>query len=141
VPRTTPFKTLSLRSDAAANDSDKTYTVPTDKQWLIKSIDALLATTAAVGNRLLTILITTAADVVLMKYVAGAVQPASQSYTYIFAPLHPQETGFTGDVMLRAIAGDLVVPAGYKIRIYDSAAIAAAADDLTLQLLVEEWTD
>lgn len=137
MSRNTPWQNLTLSSEATANDSDKTITVTAGEQWLIKSIYVLLASTATVGNRQLDILITNAADVPVMKFVAGAVQPASQNYVYLFAPQHPQETGFTANVMLRALAGDLILPAGYKIRIYDSAAIAAAADDMTIQILYE----
>jgi hypothetical protein len=87
------------------------------------------------------ILITDASDNTFIRYVAGAVQPASQTYNYFFAPLHPQETSFTASNMLRAIADPIVIPAGWKIRVYDSTAVDAAADDLTVRLWYEEWTE
>jgi len=139
--RNTPWANIVLQSDTGANDSDKTLTVSTGKQWQIHSVYALLASTATEGNRQLDILITDASDNPIMKAVAGAVQPASQTYTYVFAVDNPQETGFTGDLMYRALPGQLILPAGYKVRVYDSAAVAAAADDLTLRLLVEERTE
>lgn len=139
--RTTPFPNIVQQADATLNDSDKTLTVPAGKQWGLRSVYAKLISTATVGNRQLDVLVTDASDNIVAKFVAGAVQAASLTREYIFAPQHPQETGFTGQVMLRALAGDLVLPAGYKVRIFDSAAIDAAADDLTVRLLTEEMSE
>ncbi len=126
------------KSDVTLNDSDKSFTVTTSKQWLLKSVYVKLVTTATVGNRQLDVLLTDASDVVIAKFVAGAVQAASLTREYVFAPHHPQETGFTTGVMLRALADDFVLPAGYKIRVYDSAAIDAAADDMDVHIHIEE---
>lgn len=138
MPRTGPFPNIVQYEDTAADDSDKTLTVPTGKAWGLRSVFAQLATTATVGNRQVDVLVTDGSDNAIATFKAGAVQAASLTRQYVFAPQHPQETGFTGTVMLRALAGDMVLPAGYKVRIYDSAAIDAAADDLTIRLLVEE---
>jgi len=138
MPRATRWIEAIQLSDATANDSDKTFTVPAGVTYIPHSIAALLASTADVGDRQLDVLLTDGSDNVIAKYQAGAVQPASQSYTYVFAVNHPQETGFTGDVMLRALGEGIPLPAGYKIRVYDSAAIAATADDLTVRIMVEK---
>lgn len=139
--RTTRWFNILQQSDTALDDSDKTLTVTAAKQWRVASVYAKLISTATAGNRQLDILITDASDNEVAKFVAGAVQAASLTRTYVFAPQHPQETGFTGGLMLRALAGDLILPAAYKVRVYDSAAIDAAADDLTVRLLVEEMAD
>jgi hypothetical protein len=136
--RSTRWFRMSQQSDATLNDSDKTFTVPSGKAWRLVAITARLISTATVGNRQLDVLITDGSDNLLIKYQAGAVQAASLTRDYHFAPNHPQDTGFTNGVMLRALGSDLVLPAGYKVRVYDSAAIHAAADDLTARLLVEE---
>ena len=139
--RTTRFENLVLKSDTALNDSDKTFTVPAGKQWWIKSIYASLVSTATVGNRQLDVLFTDASDVPICKAVAGAVQAGGVTRAICFAPLNPQETGFTNTLMYRAIPDNLVLSAGYKVRVYDSAAIDAAADDMAVQMLVEERTE
>lgn len=136
MARTTPWENLSLQADAVANDSDKTFIVPTGQQWRLKSLYAQLVSTANAGNRQMDVLVTDGDDNPVAKFVAGAVQAESLTREYLFAPQQPQETGFTNGLMLRALAGDLVLPAGYKIRVYDSAAIDAAADDLTVRFLV-----
>jgi len=43
--------------------------------------------------------------------------------------------------MYRAIPANLVLPAGYKVRVYDSAAIDPAADDMAVNMLVEVRTE
>ena len=139
--RNTPFENIVLQSDVALNDSDKTLTVTASRQWRIKSIYVKLISTATVGNRQVDVLITDAADLPMAKLVAGAVQAASLTREYIFAPANPQETGFTNGVMFRALPDQLTLPAGYKVRVYDSAAIAATADDMDVNMLVEEQRD
>jgi hypothetical protein len=139
--RTGRFPNIVQYGDATADDSDKTYVVPAGKAWLLRSVYAQLVSTATVGNRQLDILLTDGSDNALARYKAGAVQAASLTREYVFAPQHPQETGFTGTTMLRALGEGLILPAGYKVRVFDSAAIAAAADDLTVRILVEELVD
>lgn len=136
--RTSRYDNIVQKSDVVLNDSDKTLTVTTGYQWVLHSIYAKLISTATAGNRQVDVLLTDGSDNIVTKYVAGAVQTASLTREYIFAPLHPQETAFTNGIMLRALAGYIILPEGYKIRIYDSAAIAAAADDLEYRILVEE---
>lgn len=130
------FANIEQDADAAADDSDKTFTVPADEQWRLISIYVLLTSTSDVGDRQLDIEITDGTNL-LMKAVAGAVQPESNAYTYVFALGNPQETSFTNDVMYRLLPSGLILPAGYEIRVYDSAAIQAAADDMTVRILHE----
>ena len=139
--RTTRFENLVLKSDVVINQSDKTFTVPAGKQWWIKSIYAILISTATVGNRQLDVLFTDGFDNPVGKAAAGAVQAATLTRAICYAPGNPQETSFTTGLMYRALSFNLVLPAGYKVRVYDSAAIDAAADDMTVQMLVEERTE
>jgi len=125
-------------SDAVANDSDKTLVVPVGTMWAIQSIYARLVSTGTAGNRLLTVLFTNASDVPLFRYVAGGVQAASLTMDYVFAPNHPQETAVANNgLQLRALGSGITLLAGWKIRIYDVTAVDPAADDLTLQVLIE----
>ena len=127
---------LRLISDVAANDSDKTLTVPAGKVWEVLWMSCSLATTADVGNRVMSILVgdgtstvgyCKAADVqaasVTEYYNFGGYGTASESpATYHFIPL-PQ----------------YILPAAYTLRVYDSAAVAAAGDDLTIYAMVAEY--
>lgn len=139
--RTTLFLNLLQQADATLDDSDKTFVVPTRKQWHVRSIGVRLVTTATVGNRQLDVFITDDADNLLAKYVSGAVQAASLTRDYVFAPGQPNDTAFVNAAMVRALAAGLVLSAGYKVRVFDSAAIAPTADDMTVRILIEEWQE
>ncbi len=140
--RTGPFPNVQQYGDAVANDSDKTYIVPASREWRLLSILATLVATATVGNRQLDVLLTDGSDVVVAKYRAAAVITAGQTRTVIFAPGHPQDAAFdAGGSMYRMLPDAFVMPTGYKVRVYDSAAIDAAADDLTVRILVEEMSE
>jgi len=139
--RATFWDNLVAVSDVLADDSDKTFTVTAGKQWWLRSIYVKLVSAAAAGNRQVDVLLTNASDAVVAKYVAGAVQAATLTREYLFAPGQPQETTFTTGLMLRAMSDRLILPAGYKIRVYDSAAIAAATDDMDVRILLEERTE
>jgi hypothetical protein len=124
-------------ADVTAADSDKTFTVTALKVWLVEAIHVLLTSTATVGNRQMTVDITDDGGNVLARVRAGATQAASLAYSYTF--------GIGLDKDVAPIALHLTAPlpqmsllAGWKIRVYDSAAIAAAADGMTVEMVVAE---
>lgn len=128
----------SLQTDVTANDSDKTFTVPANKVWNVLSIFAKLVTDATVGNRTLKILITTATDVVIWD--SGVAGNQAASLTKLYKGIlggQIKDNLALGDAEL-PLPSELVLPAGYKIRVYDSAAIAVAADDMDVHILVDE---
>jgi len=126
-----------LTADVTADDSDKSFTVTALKVWQPLSVQVSLVTTATVGNRQMTIDITDGSDNLLARVRAGAVQAASLTYTYTFG------LGLDKDVApialhLTAPLPAMLLAAGYKIRVYDSAAVAAAADDMTVRIITAE---
>ena len=126
-----------VTTDATADDSDKTFTVPADTIWQPLAVTVTLATTATVGNRQMTVDLLTDADVLLARVRAAATQEEDTTYTYTFA------IGLDKDfapiaLHLCAPLSPLLLAAGYKIRVWDSAAIAAAADDMTVSVTVLE---
>ncbi len=123
-------------ADTDDNDSDKTFTVPADTEYQLLSILVDLVTSADAGDRQLTVLITTAADVVIAEIPAGVVQAASLTRRYTFGVGNPDLLAFRDTATLLTPLPVLVLPAGYKIRIYDNNAVAAAADDMDVQMLV-----
>jgi hypothetical protein len=125
-----------LTADVTDNDSDKSFTVPASTEWMPESIRVFLTTTADVGNRQIVVLFTTAADVVIASVRAGIVQAASLARYYQFGIGLPDLTAFRDTDHLTTPLPVLTLPAGYKVRVYDSKAIQAAADDMHVQLLV-----
>jgi hypothetical protein len=124
-------------SDTAANDSDKTLTVPAGKLWQVEWVYASLATSADVGNRQVDLIVGDGTNA-LGTSSATAVQTASGTEYYHWTPRinTPNETVATQHWLVLPCS---LLPPGYTIRIYDSAAVAAAADDLTIRMIVTEY--
>lgn len=128
-----------LVSDATANDSDKTFTVPAAKQWEIMFVTARLVTTATVGNRLLRMEIGDGTNLFWFKNW-GAVQAASVTRDYYAGAGLPDDSAFDAGGRIRMLhePRGIVLPAGWTVRILDSAAVDAAADDMTVRILGRE---
>ena len=136
VAVTDPWDTV-VTADVTADDSDKTIAVTASKVWQLLSIQVSLATTAAVGDRQMTVDVTDASDNLLARMRAGVTQAASLTYTYTFGVGLSDQPAVLS-LHLTTPLLPLILPAGYKIRVYDSAAIAAAADDMTVRVTVME---
>lgn len=130
----------SLQTDETVDDSDKTFTVPVSTTWRLQSIWIELTTTATAGNRQLCIEIQDDSSDVIAQIRVGAVQAASLTRYYLLAPNVTELTSFRDTDYLSTLLPPLVLPAGYKIRVYDKAAVAAAADDMVVQMMIEERT-
>ena len=86
---------LTQVSDFADNSSNKLFTVPDGKQWHVRSVWVKLVSTSAAGNRQVDVLILDPLGNLAGQYKAGAVQIASRTQYFFFAPNHPQETAYT----------------------------------------------
>ena len=125
-------------TDSTADDSDKTITVPDGKIWDIVYLNATLVASADVGNRQIRVLVKNAAGTEVYRQNSAAVQVASATEFYHFNPRlgTVAETVATFHTIPLLTA---LLPSGFTIQISDSAAIAAAADDLTISGLVVEY--
>lgn len=133
-----PVQTVALgipstTQDITADDSDKTFTVPVSEEWTILSIMIEFTSTATAGNRQMRVRYTDDADARLAEINAGAVQAASLSRFYTFAPGVVDQAAFVGTALSTALP-QMILSAGQKIRVLDSAAIDAAADDMTVRI-------
>ena len=126
-----------LVSDETADDSDKSFTVPANYMYQVLWIWVELTSDATVGNRQMTIELQDDAADVIGRWKAGAVQAASLTRNYCFAPSNADLTAFRDTTFLMTpIPPTIVLPASYVVRVYDSAAVAAAADDMVVQMMV-----
>lgn len=140
--RNTRWVESSLQADVTADDSDKTFTVPAGKSWVLLSAYVRLVTTATAGNRQMVVSLTNASDAELLTIRAGAVQAASLTRFYNFGPDLGDLTAFRDtDSLTNPFPVGLALPAGFKVRVRDKAAIDAAADDMDVRLLVEELVE
>jgi len=132
--------------DATANDSDKSFTVPAGKAWVLKHVEGLLINTATVGNRFLRIAITTAAgdELFSLDTAAVAASQLGQCMLYDGAALTatPYRTHSINNYNVMQVAPlphDTILPAGTIVRVWDVSAIDPAADDLTVILHYVEY--
>lgn len=136
--------------DAAANDSNKSFTVPAGKVWLLKMVYAVLVNTATVGNRVLVVDIynstptwvfgtpraTSTAGQYCTLLCGDAVGEVSTTATYV-----PWAEGGSGANVstLYSFPTTFILTAGMIIKVWDGAAVDAAADDLTVNLFYIEY--
>lgn len=125
--------------DDTANSSDKTYTVPAGEMWKMCQAFATLVTTAAVGNRQIRFAVTDEIGNQIGYLAAGATQAASQTRAYGFMQGIYREASFIDNMIQVPIPIDLYLQAGSTIRFWDSAAIAPAADDMTISMTVQRF--
>ena len=128
---------LEIQSDTAADDSDKIITVDSDERWHVFAIYVSLVSTATVGNRQLQVDFRDDSNNVFCSILAGATQAASLTYNYSLAPGLPHLTAVIGTNLMTPMPATMLLKPGWDIRIYDNAAVDAAADDMTVRLLVD----
>ncbi len=128
-----------LISDVVTNDSDKTIAVTAGFQWEIQSIWIELISTATGGNRQISVQIQDDSAVVLFEIPAGIVQADTITRNYLYASNLPDLVAFRNtNQLLTPLPAKLILPSAFVIRVYDTAAIDAAADDMTIRLLVNQ---
>ena len=138
---------LKTVSDVAANDSDKSFTVPVGKRWIINTVWVELTTTSTSGNRQMVVEVQSAAGDVLLQARAGAVIAASGAGNFLFATGVADLTSVRDTSYLSTpIPAPLEMDAGEVLRVYDSGpdgagGIDAAADDMIVHLRHYEQYD
>ena len=124
--------------DATANDSDKSFTVPAGKIWQPIYCYMLLAASATVGNRVLRYQVNEDGTNMCFATQTGNIAASSSNACALMFGASDQESGFSGVTNLFNLPL-MYLTAGAVIRIYDTAAIDVAADDLTVVLHYVEY--
>ena len=128
-----------LYVDEGINSSNKLFHVPVRKSWDISFLWVELTSSADSGTRHVEIHVLDTDHDVVMEMVAGTTQIESLTRKYLFAPGVANLTSFRStDWLTNPLPSTLHIPEGFAIRVFDSAAIAAAADDMIVQILVAE---
>lgn len=130
---------ISRVVDATLNDSDKSFVVPNGEMWRLNSVYVEMVTTATVGNRQIVIEVQNTSAQVVGRISAGATQAASLTRRYLCMQGTYRETAFINTDIQIPIPQDSFLPAGFTLRVYDSAAIAAAADDMTVSISIKKY--
>lgn len=135
----TPVAPLIVRFDNAADDSNKSYAVPAGEMWKLTQAFVTLVTSATVGNRQIRFSVVDPDGNQIGYISSGAVQAASTTRGYGFMQGIYRETTFIDGMIQIPIPVDLYLVAGSSIRFWDSAAVDAAADDLTVSFTVQRY--
>lgn len=120
--------------EATADDSSKDFTVGTGEIWVIDHVAVTLASTATAGNRQVVLKVLDDSSNVLAVISAGAVQAAALTYNYSFFVGAPSETTVV-NTSLKVGMPLLTLLPGWTLRVEDDAAVAAAADDMTVSFV------
>jgi len=137
IPGGTP-KHLYL---AFADNSDVTYTIPTGKRWEVTRIQAQLSATATVGSRVIEVTITSGGNLVFRGTRSGNIAASQIGVVQLLDNWAAVPTAATVALALPSGTVNVSVTcnlpcrslaAGDVIRIFDTAAIDAAADGVLL---------
>lgn len=125
--------------NATANQSSKSFTVPAGEQWKLNWAHVILTTDATVGNRSIAMDVLDVSSNVLLDMTASVVQAASLTRHYQFLQGIYRETSFILDELEVPMPQDLWLTTGMVLRFRDEAAIAPAADDMTVVFQYERY--
>lgn len=131
-----PVKLFEIQ-DVSLNDSNKTLTVPTGKQWKIIYGSILLTTTATVGDRQFEIKIRNASSDVIYILRSAAVQAASLTEQYTLGQFGDVAQTVDGRHTI-PIPVNCILDENFQIQVLDTSVIAPTADDLIIRIIVEE---
>jgi len=135
--KTVPGGTSTRVVEFTANDSDKSFAaVPDDELREVDSILVHYTATATVGNRILTVIVTNAASQVVYNIAVSAAITATAAVYYNLYPTAPVLATGTSRYMPMPV---LHLQAGDVLRIADTSAIDAAADDMELSIHYIEY--
>ena len=129
-----------LQAEETLNDSDKTITVPANKIWEILWIHIELTSTASVGNRSLKVVFRDDSNDTICEFLPGVLQAESLQRFYLFSPQFSRETSFFSTFHLHHPIPKIFLPSSYSIRIYDTNGVDPTADDMIIQMMVNEWS-
>ena len=98
--------------DEIADLSDKTFIVPAGRRYKLYYGQITLVSTAVVGNRQMALEVKDEADKLVFRSLAGAVQIASLTREYHFAPNPVREAAFVNGQIMVPTPPDLILLPG-----------------------------
>lgn len=143
-----PHGTPKYITDFTTNDNDKSFPVPDGKVWDLSYVRGDMTASAVVGNRTLAVVITlpnnqhihaSLPTAPIAASASGGIM-AGKSITTGTAPRRKLPSGGTNAVQVNdSLPINMLLPAGYIIRVYDYANIDGAGDNLMIALHVIEY--
>jgi hypothetical protein len=127
----------ALVEDESLNSSNKSFVTPAGTERQILWIWVEFTSTATVGNRQLCVRFADQLGDIIGSVRAGIVQAASLTRNYMFAPALADLTAFRDtSYLMTPLPAIMILPPGFIVQVYDSAAIDAGADDIDVKMLI-----
>ena len=124
--------------DVTSNDAIKTFTVPTNATWQIKSIEIMYLATGTVGNRDLIVFVRDASDNQLLRLELPFYIVANNAFRIFYLPGGPLQTAVVDNLLFYPLPVDLILGSGWDLLIQDNGGIDVAADDMLVNIIVDE---
>lgn len=133
----------NLVTDSSTGDSDKTFTVTARRQWQVLWIFVTYATKVGgtAGARRLEIDILDTASNIVLSQRTDTSQSSDVTRYYLFAPGAADLASFRDTDFISHPLPTILLPEGYQIRLFDSAAVAADSDDMEIRMMVQQKGD
>jgi len=121
------------------NDSDKSFVVPVGFEWELKNVHVDFTATATVGSRFIGIEIIDDNAVVIYRSITVIALTASNQMDLIF---QGDNIG-TGVLTLMSVAPlyNSRMKPGWTLRVLDTSAVDAAADDMLIHVSLQQFSD
>jgi len=124
--------------DVTSNDAIKTFTVPTNATWQIKSIEIMYAATGTSGNRELIVFVRDSSDNQLLRLELPFYIVANNAFRIFYLPGGPLQTAVVDNLLFYPLPVDLILGSGWDLFIQDNASVDVAADDMLVNIIVDE---
>jgi hypothetical protein len=128
-----------LYQDLALNDSTKTFAVPTGFTWLPRLLYVDYTASGDAGNRFVAVDYMNGTIVQFRSRIISAI--IANANEFVTAHGHVEEPAETVATFHYLPLPCVTLAAGLSIRVWDTAAIAATADDMLVSLWVDEYSD
>jgi hypothetical protein len=118
--------------------TDRVYTIPAAyREYYINHIFVTFTTIASDADRQLEVQFRDANDNVILAIVPGVAQAAGNTYRYAIGPALADHLGVRdGDYVMTPMPPNVLLPAGYDVRVFDNNTIGAAADSIVVRMQV-----
>lgn len=127
-------------ADIAIDSSNKLFTVPANKEWLIQSVRIAYTTNATVGTRQVELRYLDASNNVVAESIAGTTQAASLTYQYTYLLNGLDSIALRDSTYLSVVLPHIILPPAYQVRCLDNKAIApsGSGENLLARFLILE---
>jgi len=131
------WETVTI-SSFTGTATDRVYTIPAAyREYYINHIFVTFTTTGGGAVRQLEVQFRDGDNNVILPIVPGVTQASGNTYRYAIGPALADHLGVRdGDYVMTPMPPNVLLPAGYDVRVFDNNAIGIAADSIVVRMQV-----